>query len=71
MWKLFATQYVNDWDEVCYQPTALGYATLLIVGLICIGLALWIVRSSGKGGKRRLYGRGGGVLPHSAGGHNC
>ena len=52
MWKLFATQYVNDWDEVCYQPTALGYATLLIVGLICIGLALWIVRSSGKGGKR-------------------
>ena len=43
---------MHDWDEVCYQPTALGYATLLIVGLICIGLALWIVRSSGKGGKR-------------------
>lgn len=52
MWKLFATQYVNDWDEVCYQPTALGYATLVIVGLLCVGLALWIVRRSGKGGKR-------------------
>lgn len=52
MWKLFATQYVNDWDEVCYQPTALGYATLVIVGLLCIGLAVWIVRRSGKGGKR-------------------
>ena len=52
MWKLFATQYVNDWDEVCYQPTVLGYATLIIVGLLCIGLAVWIVRRSGKGGKR-------------------
>lgn len=52
MWKLFATQYVNDWDEVCYQPTVLGYATLVIVGLLCVGLALWIVRRSGKGGKR-------------------
>lgn len=52
MWKLFATQYVNDWDEVCYQPTALGYTTIILVGLICIGLALWIVRRGGKGGKR-------------------
>ena len=52
MWKLFATQYVNDWDEVCYQPTVLGYATLLIAGLLCIGLAVWIVRRSGKGGSR-------------------
>ena len=40
MWKLFATQYVNDWDEVCYQPTALGYAAMIIVGLLCIGLAV-------------------------------
>ena len=52
MWKLFATQYVNDWEEVCYQPTVLGYATLLIAGLLCIGLAVWIVRRSGKGGSR-------------------
>ena len=52
MWKLFATQYVNDWDEVCYQPTALGYATLILVGVLCIALAVWIVRRSGKGGKR-------------------
>ena len=50
MWKLFATQYVNDWDEVCYQPTVLGYATLIVVGLICVGLALWIVRRSKEGG---------------------
>lgn len=50
MWKLFATQYVNEWDEVCYQPTALGYAALIIFGLLCIGLALWIVRRSKKGG---------------------
>lgn len=50
MWKLFATQYVNDWDEVCYQPTVLGYATLIIVGLLCIGIALWIVRRSKEGG---------------------
>ena len=52
MWKLFATQYVNDWDEVCYQPTALGYAALIILGLLCIGLALWIVRRSKKDGMR-------------------
>ncbi len=52
MWKLFATQYVNDWDEVCYQPTALGYATLILVGVLCLALAVWIVRRSGKGGKR-------------------
>ena len=50
MWKLFATQYVNDWDEVCYQPTALGYAALIIVGLLCMGLAVWIVRRSKEGG---------------------
>lgn len=50
MWKMFATQYVNDWDEVCYQPTVLGYAALIIFGLLCIGLALWIVRRSKKGG---------------------
>lgn len=52
MWKLFATQYVNDWEEVCYQPTALGYAALIVVGLLCIGLAIWIVRRSGNGGTR-------------------
>lgn len=52
MWKLFATQYVNDWDEVCYQPTVLGYATLVIVGLLCIALAVAIVKRSGKGGKQ-------------------
>ena len=52
MWNLFATQYVNDWEEVCYQPTVLGYAALVIIGLLCVGLALWIVRRSGKGGKR-------------------
>ena len=43
MWKLFATQYVNDWDEVCYQPTALGYATLLIVGLIYVVEVLSVI----------------------------
>lgn len=52
MWKLFATQYVNDWDEVCYQPTVLGYVTLVIVGLLCIALAVAIVKRSGKGGKQ-------------------
>ena len=52
MWKLFATQYVNDWEEVCYQPTALGYAALIVVGLLCIGLAIWIVRRSRNGGTR-------------------
>lgn len=52
MWKMFATQYVNDWDEVCYQPTVLGYAALIVVGLLCIGLAVWIVRRSKKGGGR-------------------
>ena len=50
MWKMFATQYVNDWDEVCYQPTVLGYAALIVVGLICVGLALWIVSRNKKGG---------------------
>lgn len=50
MWKLFATQYVNDWEEVCYQPTALGYALLVLAGLLCIGLAVFLVRRSGKGG---------------------
>jgi thiamine transporter len=49
MWKLFATQYTNDWDEVCYQPTALGYGTLILVGLICIALALAIVHKGKKG----------------------
>lgn len=52
MWKMFATQYVNDWDKVCYQPTVLGYAALIVVGLLCIGLAVWIVRRSKKGGGR-------------------
>ena len=52
MWKLFATQYVNVWDEVCYQPTVLGYVTLVIVGLLCIALAVAIVKRSGKGGKQ-------------------
>lgn len=52
MWKLFATQYVNDWEEVCYEPTVLGYAALILVGLLCIGLAVYIVRRSKKGGGR-------------------
>lgn len=52
MWKLFATQYVNDWEEVCYEPTALGYAALILVGLLCMGLAVYIVRCSKKGGRR-------------------
>ena len=52
MWKLFATQYVNDWDEVCYQPTALGYAALVVIGLLCIAVAVAIVKSAGKGGKQ-------------------
>jgi thiamine transporter len=51
MWKLFATQYVNDWDEVCYQPTALGYGTLIVVGLICIALALAFVHKGKKGAR--------------------
>lgn len=52
MWKMFATQYVNDWEKVCYQPTVLGYAVLVVIGLLCIGLAVWIVRRSKKGGGR-------------------
>ena len=52
MWNLFATQYVNDWEETCYQPTVLGYAALILVGLLCIGLAVWIVRRSTNGGGR-------------------
>lgn len=52
MWKMFATQYVNDWEEVCYQPTVLGYVALVVIGLLCIGLAVWIVRRSKKGGGR-------------------
>lgn len=52
MWKLFATQYVNDWEEVCYEPTALGYAALILVGLLCMGLAVYIMRRSKKGGRR-------------------
>ncbi len=52
MWKLFATQYVNDWEEVCYQPTALGYAALVVIGLLCIAVAVAIVKSAGKGGKQ-------------------
>lgn len=52
MWKLFATQYVNDWEEVCYEPTVLGYAALILIGLLCIGLAVYIVRRSKKGGGR-------------------
>ncbi len=56
MWKMFATQYVNDWDEVCYQPTALGYATLVVVALLCIALAVVIVRHAG-GGKKQITTR--------------
>ncbi len=52
MWKMFATQYVNDWDEVCYQPTALGYAVLVVAALLCIAVALAIVKHAGKGGKQ-------------------
>lgn len=52
MWKLFANQYVNDWEEVCYQPTALGYVALVVIGLLCIAVAVAIVKRSGKGGKQ-------------------
>lgn len=38
--------------EVCYQPTVLGYVALVVIGLLCIGLAVWIVRRSKKGGGR-------------------
>ena len=52
MWKLFATQYVNDWEEVCYQPTVLGYVALVVIGLLCIAVAVAIVKRSGNGGKQ-------------------
>ncbi|MGN0384093.1 MAG: energy-coupled thiamine transporter ThiT [Eubacterium sp.] len=38
--EIFATQHENDWGEVVYIPTALGYATLVIVALLLVVLAL-------------------------------
>ena len=51
MWELFATQYVNDWKEVCYEPTTLGYACLIVAGLLCFALAIAAVRSRGGDAK--------------------
>lgn len=51
MWKMFATQIV-DGEEVSYQLTTPGYAALVLIALLCIGIAVALVRGSKKGGSR-------------------
>lgn len=51
MWKLFATEIV-DGDAVSYQLTMAGYAALVLIGLLCIGIAAALVRGSKTGGSR-------------------
>lgn len=51
MWKLFATEIV-DGDAVSYQLTTAGYAALVLIGLLCVGIAAALVRGSKTGGSR-------------------
>ena len=51
MWKLFATACGNG-EDVYYELTTLGYVSLVLIGLLCIGIAVVLVQGSKAGGRR-------------------
>ena len=52
MWKIFVTRYVNEWEEVCYQPTIPGYVCLVLAGLLCVCVAFHVAGKKETNTKR-------------------